>query len=205
MKITDIENIIINDIQNINSKWYKNSRKLIKILAKKYNVEEKTICGILAITSIRNTLKRNLELTINVLNDLNNLYQSNPNLNFIDNLKTMNMIKKQLKNFLQYGKINGVKITAFYHNLNGNDYEITIDIWIYRYFINRFNIKNRNKIKIIIANLSKKLNCKPAKLQEKIWIKSKQLYGRNIRDKNYNDYLKIYEKEFMYGGNINEN
>jgi len=201
VRYNSVEKKILNDlklIENININWYQNSRKLIELLSDKYKIDKDIIAGIIAITSPRNTVKHNLKLTLTVLENLT-LSQGKDRLSFIDNLPTLTTIKKNLKRFLIKGYFNGIKINAFYNNLINDTIDVTVDIWIYRYFEKRLGIiGNWGKIVNTIIRLSEKLNMKPYELQERLWIISKRLYGKNKIAKYYLDYLKTYELYFKH-------
>jgi len=190
------------DIKDIKSQWYSNSRKLIKELSEMFRLKEELIAGIIAITSIRTSVRKNLYLSLLILNNLNKSDDSS----FIDQLPCLNLVKRKLKEYLKTHEFpKGDKINSFFNVLTGKQ-DIVVDIWIQRYFRNEFNIKNKKQIKAIIREIANSLHVNPALIQERIWIKSKLKYGRNSLERDIRSYYEIYhnpEKEGCYENRAN--
>ena len=125
---------------------YKNWYNLtFKTLKRKYKHDYKLIAGLIASTSPRFSIKRNIKTALKLYEDFKNNQDVfiNNILNNKDNfLRHYKIFKPHYNNILKtlkhdYKKdlnLNGLKVNAFYHNLIGNTEYITLDIWMLKYF-----------------------------------------------------------------------
>lgn len=181
--------------------WYRHTRSL---LMKKYGKNYKLFSGILASTSPRFQIKRNYNTTLLIYNDyINNpsqflKYITGNKAQFLKKYKLLpahyNNIIRTLSHSYINGKklvLSGNKVNAFYNNIIGNYYYVTIDIWMIRYFKiydkNKLNLSEYKYYTRIIRKLAVKYKMLPCELQAVLW--EKQRYIENKKPSNFYQYL----------------
>lgn len=181
--------------------WYKDIELKLKEI---YKSDFKLMAGLMASTSPRYSIKRNLKASIAIYQAykkegqaLINYLENNKNeslkrfkillchyYNTIKTLKHDYTIKAELE-------LNGLKVNSFYNNLIGNYDFITIDTWILTFFRHKttwINKTDYKKYSNYIKGLARKEGLKGAEFQAVLWIKTRADYGFNPI--NYTDFLK---------------
>lgn len=139
-----------------------------------FYVRVNQLTALLAITSPRVHVKRNVALALEVLSDIVNV--SNFKYRSVDDVaKLYKIMPRTAENLLHWGRtgeIRGPKVLAFYHNLSGNEEPVTIDVWVMRYFgftQESPNVTQRKAITDAITKASKQYKMTPAQLQAVVW------------------------------------
>lgn len=170
--------------------WYNNSNSAINHYFKE---RAPLFIDILAITSPRTTVKRNVFNAIKTINDLNG----------IDNLTygvTNKQTKLNLKRLLDHGAFNGAKVNSFSTSLNLIAGSVCVDVWI----LKAFNIKRRSPLKndlthitSIIKHIANKLNMNTYVVQACLWEYAKKELNTTIFKESYDfkHYLDLYLKQ----------
>ena len=179
--------------------WYTDINKKLKAL---YKSDYKLVAGLLASTSPRYSIKRNLNTTLKIYYDfkenkilflLNAIFNKN---NFLKEYKILNchyynIIRSLIHNYKYDLILSGQKVHAFYNNLIGNLDHVTIDTWILLFFRHKKAWINKSeyiKYSKYITSLAKKENLYPAELQAMIWIKTRLDHG--FKPVTFTDFLK---------------
>lgn len=174
--------------------WYTKSNKFIKEMFKD---DSNLFIDILAVTSIRTTVKQN---TINALDCYYRVKKHKP-LNKKYGMADKS-IKINLKRILKGNKIHGNKISNFAKCLKGNLDNIVIDVWVMRCFnINRNSPTNKDikYIEYMIKQIAKNLNIKNAEVQACLWVYAKRELNKTSfkKDKDFSYYLKQYNRNTL--------
>jgi hypothetical protein len=181
---------------------YKNWYKLIyDKLRQDFKDDYIILAGLIASTSPRFQIKRNINTSLNIYNDyknnridfLNNAI-NNKDL-FIKHYKLIgkahyNNVLKVLKHNSGDLELGGDKVNSFYHNIIGDYNYVTLDIWMLRHFKikkRQFRGADYKKYTSIIRGLSKRYKLHPAELQAILWVKVRQEAG--FKDKHFIDFL----------------
>jgi hypothetical protein len=167
--------------------WYRQSYKAIK---NKYGQNTDLFIKLLAATSPRNTVKRNLFLANKTLTYI----LDNKPIDFsygIANKAILNNVNRIIAN----KPINGPKVRAFSLALSGDADQVVIDSWM----LKAFNIKrqaptpnDRVHIKTIINKLSDQTNLKPCEIQACLWSYAKNELNNSPfkEDNDFSYYMK---------------
>jgi len=170
--------------------WYRNTRSS---LINKFSSDYKIVAGLIASTSPRRDVQRNIRIAINIYK----AYQNNPK-QLIDEMinnkqvfckkyELMNAHYNNVKRTLthNYNKpltLSGNKVNAFYNNMIGNYDYVTIDIWMLRIFgLTKEAITSKKEyanLSNILSEIAKEQNLLPAELQAILWIKYKNEIGQ---------------------------
>ena len=174
--------------------WYDYTREA---LIKKYKNDYILMGGLIASTSPRFQVKRNINTSKNIYNDyIKNKkrffnYAMNNKKQFIKKYKLLpahyNNIMRVLLKDIKHDKkpiiLGGLKVNSFYHNIiDKNDNYVTIDIWMLRYFKHDKDYvtpKQYKKYTRIIIKYSKRINLKPKQAQAQIWDSIRKRQGFN--------------------------
>lgn len=172
--------------------WYDLTRQR---LIKKYKHDYILVGGLIASTSPRFQVKRNIKTAKNIYNDYvkdrNKFfnYAVNNKIRFIKKYKLLpnhynNILRVLLKDVKQDKKciiLGGLKVNSFYHNIiEKNDMYVTIDIWMMRYFKHpkkHITIKEYKKYTRIIIQYAKREGLKPKQAQAQIWDNTRKKQG----------------------------
>lgn len=177
-------------MSNKNILWYSKARyKLIK----EYKQDYKLMAGLIASTSVRFSITRNINTARKIYDEyIENkeaflLYIELYPQEFMKRFKIFlahycNIVSTLKHDFTKRKKLvlSGQKVSSFYANLTGDYYRVTIDIWILRYFKHKKYFVNGSEYKNysnIISNRAKKLNLFPCQLQADIWNKVREKWG----------------------------
>lgn len=168
--------------------WYSLSRyKLIK----KYKQDYKFFASLIASTSPRFSIKRNINTARWIYKDFKLydkylIWQFENQKEFvlkkykILNAHYNNILKCLKHDFKKPLKLNGNKVNSFYNNLIGNYEYVTIDIWMLRYFEHKkawVNLTEYKDYSNIIKELAYKEGLKPCEMQAIIWTKIRLEHG----------------------------
>lgn len=178
--------------------WYSITSKKLK---KKYGPDYKLMAGLIASSSPRFSIKRNIRTAENIYGD----FKYNPGL-FIEKWK--NEKKRVLKEYkilnAHYNNIltciehdfkkplelSGMKVNSFYNNLIGNKKYITIDVWMLKYFNHSKAWINKSEY-ILYSNILKIeayiMGLNPCEYQAVIWTKIRAEYG--LKPKNFYSFI----------------
>lgn len=163
MKVSNrIKNLALENWKYKN--WYNIARRNIKKLSQQHNIPFKTLVGVVAITSQNINLKFNSQLVYDwILNGAN--------IEAVDKIRHLNVVKQNLKYFLETKKVKGPKINAFYNALIGEKDAIVLDTHMASAFkVSKFwTVNLRLKAEKIIQKLSKELQWKNCETQAAIW------------------------------------
>ena len=176
--------------------WYDLTRdKLIK----KYKHDYILMGGLIASTSPRFQVKRNINTSKILYNDyIKNKqgffdYAVNNKKQFIKKYKLLpahynNILRVLLKDIKQDKNpiiLGGLKVNSFYNNIiYKDDNFVTIDIWMLRFFKHEklhVTIKEYKRYTRIIKKYAKKQNLKPKQAQAQIWKKQINSVGRTAQ------------------------
>ena len=171
--------------------WYKNANIKIK---KEYGKDSVLFSGLIASTSPRFSIKRNINTAKAIYQDFKKEDKKTFVKNAIENkqdfLKRYKIINSHFNNIIRILNFNyddkkipilsGLKVNSFFQNLIGNYEAVTLDIWMIRYFnynkayltIRPYKIFTR-----IIRKLAEKENLKPCELQAILWSKIRLEHG----------------------------
>jgi len=171
--------------------WYKQSSDKLK---KRYKGDYALMAGLIASTSPRFTVKRNINTSKAIYADFKKLGKDNFIKNALDNkadfLKTYKLINAHFNNIIRVltfdfaseklPKLSGLKVNSFFENLTGNFEAVTLDIWMIRYF--KYNkdyltIRPYKMFSRIIRKLAYKEGLKPCELQAMLWTKIRLEHG----------------------------
>ena len=167
--------------------WYNNSYAAIQ---KRYKSHTSLFIKLLAVTSPRTTVKRNLYLADKTLRYI---IQNKP-IDFSYGI-TNKTTRKNVDRVINNKPIHGPKVKAFAAALNSDSSQIVIDSWMLKVFnINRSapTQDDRVHIKTIINKLSNQLNLTPAETQACLWSYTKnELNDTPFKEDNdFSEYLK---------------
>ena len=98
--------------------WYPRATAQIDYVARRAGWSTDEFCGVLATTSPRCSVLRNIRLSLHFMKFRN------------DRVIPMKGIRKSLNDFLGGKGIKGPKTGAFYHNLAGRSDYVTLDVWM---------------------------------------------------------------------------
>lgn len=172
--------------------WYSRATKKLK---RKYGKDYKLFAALLASTSPRFQIKRNINTAENIHSD----FKANPEkcINFFlkDKRKALkhykllpahynNIIRSLLHDFTGKAdfQLSGLKVNAFFQNLTGNKKAVTIDIWMLRYFGDtrqQISIGPYKRYTRIIRKLAIREGLEPCELQAILWEKTRAKAGFN--------------------------
>lgn len=140
--------------------WYENARTDIKTVCDRCQWDRDEFTDILAITSPRVHVKRNIRMTIRLFVGL-------------PCHDIMRSTRSALAHYCATGLIRGSKTGPFADCLKGNDNAIVLDTWMaYAFDVNPLKIGTKriaNPIKDAIRATSHKLSWKPCQVQAAIW------------------------------------
>jgi hypothetical protein len=165
-----------------NKNWYLNSNNLIK---SKFKNDYILFIKLLAVTSPRNTVKRNTFLALKTFDYI----KTNKTIDF-----SYGIANKQIKNNVNRvinGKyIKGKKINSFIDSLLLKDGSICIDVWMLKAFNIKRIIPTNKDIRIIsktVKTIAKKLNLKTYEVQACLWCYAKKELNDSVH-KEYKDF-----------------
>jgi len=188
--IPDTNFLLNKTLKYINNKnWYDNSNEIIKqFYPKDYNL----FIDILAITSPLTNVKLNL---LNTIKTVDNIKYKRKN-NIVYGLANK-QIKRNLTQYEEVKKFNGVKINNFAKSLRLIDGHVCIDTWM----LKAFNLKRHAPTKYdvryiteIIKSISDKLDMKTYEVQACLWVYAKtEINGTRFKESHdFSYYLKSY-------------
>jgi hypothetical protein len=150
-------------LQGIRGKnWYHKSSSQIADYADRRGYDKDTVCAILAITSPRVAVTRNVRIAMKYMSGRNDW-----------NDGVMGSIRKGVTNYEDGKGINGPKTSAFYANLMGCGDSICLDSWMARAFgvpigkVTQVAVSKPIKARIRFA--ANKLGWSNAETQAAIW------------------------------------
>jgi len=148
--------------------WYKDARREIEF---HFGQDADLFCDLLAATSPRKQVRANWRLA-------KQIYESHKN-GQIDWRGCMPCHKANVLRAFAGKPLSGQKVRAFAANLRGNLEEVTVDVWIGRYFgIDKITTKWYNAIVAKIKCMARSQNMKPAELQAILWGQALRIAGR---------------------------
>jgi len=159
--------------------WYANSRAAIdKLLTERYQypvyMQRKLFIDILAATSPRQSVKRNLKCTLDIYIEL---IMGDGNYKKIScGIATKQIHKNIERAIISTKELHGQKVRAFAEALNGNKEAVVIDSWVLKAFgIPRQTPTPNDVVHIttIIKKLSDKVGLAPCEVQACLWSYAK--------------------------------
>lgn len=169
--------------------WYRDCGNAIR---KEFGNDADLFIDILAATSPRKQISANWRLAMRIYH----IWNSQPLSlrvsgienwirfrDFYDNLMigTLPAHRKNIIRALQRKELSGNKVRAFAANLKGDLGQITIDVWICRWYeqpVKTLTNKVYEQLSNQIRDEAKAHRCKPAEWQAIIWCKSIEMFGR---------------------------
>jgi hypothetical protein len=151
--------------------WYKESREAIEALYDKPDL----FCDLLAATSPRNQVKANWRLA-------DKIYMAVQNNEPIPLQGALPCHKGNIDRAIKGLKLSGKKVCSFAENLKGNLEEVTIDIWVLRYYEYQETSLSGKKYELLadrIRQEAKEQGLKPAEYRAKIWTIARKQSGKN--------------------------
>lgn len=148
--------------------WYDNSYQRLKIC---YGQNTELFINLLAVTSPRNSVKRNLALADKALT----YYLQGKTIDFSFGLASK-QIENNVNKVLQNKSFGGQKVNAFAKALLGDKKQIVIDSWMMKAFNLKRIAPNTNDIKhikTIINKIAAETNLEPAEVQACLWSYAK--------------------------------
>lgn len=175
--------------------WYLNSYYSLCDLVVKISTNTtpniKLLIDILAATSPRQSVKRNLKCAI----DIYIAYQSLDDWKAISCGIATKYIHKNLERLFAGQKLNGKKVRPFAEALSGNTKAVVIDSWMLKAFnINRSapTPNDREHITTVVNKISDKTGLEPSQVQACLWSYAKtELNDTPFKEaSDYSDYIK---------------
>jgi hypothetical protein len=176
--------------------WYTVANAQINYVAQSEKWDLSELCGVIATTSPRCSVLRNIRLSLAFMNtrDLTVI--------------PMRGIRTSVTNFLNGKGIAGIKTSAFYDNLMGNLDRVTLDVWMaYALGIDQsdFNKKATHaEATRRVVSVASILGIKPAEAQAAVWTGYRNYVGHS--DSNFDivhEYLTAKSNNWVIEG-INE-
>lgn len=141
--------------------WYKQATAGIGYVADAEGWDSDEFAGVLAVTSPRCSVLRNIRLGLHFMHFRN------------DRVIPMKAIRRSLHNFLDGKGINGPKTRAFYRNLAGDYGPVTLDVWMaYALGINQTDFSRKAshaEATRRVVRVARRLRIEPAEAQAAIW------------------------------------
>lgn len=165
-----------------NKQWYYNSNKIIKQLFKN---DYKLFIKILAVTSPRNTVKRNTFLALKTYFYI----KQNKKIDFSYGIANL-IIKRNVNRILNNKSVNGIKVNSFIDSLLLKDNSICIDVWMLKAFNIKRNAPTQKDIRIIIKTIkyiSEVTGFKTYEVQACLWCYAKKELNTSVH-KSYKDF-----------------
>lgn len=168
--------------------WYSD---IAEKLQKEFPIDYKMVSALIASTSPRFQLKRNIETAYRIYYDFKanasefiNFALTNKE-DFFKKYKIFkshygNILKSLQHDFTNDLTLSGNKVNSFYHNIIGDYSYVTLDVWMIRYFGKRktwLNDSEYKKLSGIIRGIAKRKGLQPAEAQAIIWIKQRHKDG----------------------------
>jgi hypothetical protein len=168
--------------------WYNDTLEKLKL---NYGIDYKLIAGLIASTSPRYDVKRNLRISKEIYKDYK-VYGENF-IYFAENYQSdfqkiygimfchYNNVLKTLKhNFNESLELSGLKVNSFYNNLIGNKNYVTLDSWMMKALKHKKLFINANeylKYSQLIRKRAKYHKIAPCEYQAIIWIRMLKKHG----------------------------
>lgn len=159
--------------------WYTQNTEKLKEL---FPADYETVAALIAATSPRRDLKRNLRTAIAIYKTIKkfpNLLNLSP-AKFMKRFEIMPAHYNNVLRALSGKKLSGLKVEAFRNNLCGNLEAVTIDIWMLRFFNftgAKVTPKQYSSFELQIKELAAAEGIAPAQMQSIIWNKTRQQFG----------------------------
>lgn len=141
--------------------WYSVANHEIREVCRRENWNPDTFAAVLALTSPRTPVRKNVQTTIRFFGQ-----------GGLHNQSLLPAIVKPLARYLQGEEVNGPKTGPFYLNLTGlNPYAITIDVWVARGLGIKESVprKDREKGERIIRRIAAEYGILPCEAQAALW------------------------------------
>lgn len=138
--------------------WYQRCKNAIQ---EKYGDDWKLFAKLLAATSPRQSVKRNVSLA-------KRAYKSYKTFDH-DFAGFLPASIGNVKRAYENAELSGPKVSAFYENITGNLDVVTVDIWMFRYYNLKPSAKNYKIIERRVKRSAKRYGLKPAVLQAILW------------------------------------
>lgn len=150
--------------------WYDNARHAIRAWCKQHTRDFDTYCAVLAITSPRVQVTKNVRITEQYM-------QADP-------LWSKGMLKERVKAVLRWeedGVVRGPKVNAFYLALTGDQEAVVLDTWMARAceIKDKFNKTERLDMETRVRSVALWYDWTPAQTQAAIWCGYQMHIGRN--------------------------
>lgn len=104
--------------------WYSDAREL---LAREYGEDAELVAGLLAATSPRMKVKKNWKAALAIYRS----WKAGGLINYGESMRTH---RPNIDRALAGESLSGLKVESFRQNLTGSDNEVTIDVWMLRWF-----------------------------------------------------------------------
>jgi hypothetical protein len=150
--------------------WYDDARYQIRTVCELGGWDTPLFTGVLAVTSPRCTVRRNIRITLHRL------------VNGVVPKGTMGAIARAADNWIDRRVISGPKVSAFYTALMGCDDGIVWDTHMINAFgieLTRFNGSARGECERILRIVAKRLNLTPLQAQAAVWCGWRSILGYN--------------------------
>lgn len=177
--------------------WYRNCGDSIR---NEFGSDAELFIDLLAATSPRKQVSANWRLAMRIYHVWKNREAPIIECHTVDEMSNLfkGVMKSHQPNVLRALKrepLSGNKVRAFAANLKGNLDEVTIDVWVCRYF--GWTQQMTNKVYEERADVIRKLawlhTLKPAEYQAKLWYKAIRATGKKLQS-----YLSVKYRHQMY-------
>lgn len=152
--------------------WYTDGVPVVEAVADSLGVQPETLAEVIAITSPRVSVSRNMALALRYLNDRER-YASAPGEVLRRDLGVIQATASALQHWERTGKIRGPKTSAFARALLGDPDALVIDVWMSRALgvpqDRVTTLANRKKIAERIGAVARSLGWTIAETQAAIW------------------------------------
>ncbi len=148
--------------------WYVEAQKQLETVAKLENWELSQLVGILAVTSPRVSVRRNIRITLQYLGRGE----------FLPNV--MRSVRKSVETLEATGKILGKKTSAFYAALLGDVNAVVLDIHmanLFRVAPSVFSTKQRERYVRTVNRVADRIGLEPRDTQACLWYAQKRSVG----------------------------
>lgn len=157
--------------------WYTQAHTL---LIDKFGEDYKLFAALLAATSPRTHVKKNWKLARRVYD----LYKQAEDGDLIDLSFLMRSHRLNVERALAGTELSGPKVQRFYLNLIGEWNQVTIDVWVCRWYgvdHQKLTLAKYKELEVRIRNSAYYHSCSPCEYQATIWVLQRLKEGKKLR------------------------
>jgi len=156
--------------------WYTQAHAL---LVDKFGDDYKLFAALLAATSPRTHVKKNWKLARRVYD----LWKQAGDIDVIDLSFLMKSHRMNVERALLGIELSGPKVQRFYLNLIGEWDQVTVDVWVCRWYgvdHTRLTLAQYKELEIKIRNSALYHRCSPCEYQATVWVLARLKEGKKL-------------------------